>query len=62
MNTDLLNGLAGVAALINSLLLWPVIRSLKKMDSALTAITSDHAVRITTLEAVPKSKRRPKRA
>lgn len=28
---ELLNGLAGVAALVNSLLMWPTIKSLKQL-------------------------------
>lgn len=38
-----LNGLAGAAALVNGLLLWPIVRSLKASDTA-------HASRLATLE------------
>jgi len=38
-----LNGLAGVAALLNGLLLWPVVRSLKQ-------VTHAHGTRLTRLE------------
>lgn len=40
---DDLNALSGLAAIINGLLLWPVVRSLK-------AVTSNHNARITRLE------------
>jgi len=50
MDTSYLNGLAGLAALLNGLLLWPVIRSLKN-------IAQNHDTRITRLEA-PKKKAR----
>jgi hypothetical protein len=47
---DLLDGVAGLAALVNGLLLWPVVRSLKK----------EHGERITALERHPKLSPRPK--
>lgn len=48
-STDSLNNVAGIAALVNSLLLWPVIRSLK-------SLASNHDLRITRLETKPRSK------
>lgn len=40
---DVANGMAGIAALVNSLVLWPVIKSLKSIATDL-----DH--RVTKLE------------
>lgn len=50
MNSELLNGLAGLAALLNGLLLWPIIRSLKQVTKNL-----DH--RVTKLES-PRARRK----
>ena len=54
-----LDGFAGIASLINSLILWPVIRSLK-------ALSQDHGARLTALETrrlrnLKRSKARSKR-
>lgn len=38
-----LDGFAGLAALINSLLLWPIVRALKN-------VTKDHGDRLSFLE------------
>jgi hypothetical protein len=46
-----LDGFAGLAALLNSLLLWPIVRALKNL-------TSDHGKRISTLESKPKKPRK----
>lgn len=46
-----IDGVAGLAALINGLILWPLVRSLKK----------DHGERITALEAAVPAKRVPKK-
>lgn len=32
INIDWLNGVAGVAALVNSMLMWPTIRYLKRLE------------------------------
>lgn len=49
---ELLNGLAGVAALVNGLLLWPIVKSLKTSDARLDA-------RLDAVEGKqPKRKRR----
>ena len=45
-----IDGVAGLAALINGLILWPLVRSLKK----------DHGERITALEAAVPAKRAKK--
>lgn len=50
-NLDL-DGVAGFAALINSLMMWPTIKALK-------TIAEDHGKRLTSLEEAPK--RRPRR-
>ena len=50
---DDLNSLAGVAAIINGLLLWPIVRSLKQ-------VTSQHHARISRLEQTKARKRKPK--
>ena len=47
---EYLDGFAGIAALVNSLFLWPIIRALK-------SVTSDHGARLTALES-PKKRRR----
>lgn len=57
---ELLNGLAGLAALLNGLLLWPIVRTLKGTDEK-------HQARLDALEVakeVPaaKPRRRRKRA
>lgn len=46
----LLDGFAGLAALVNSLLLWPVVKTLKQV------VMENHGPRIAKLE-----KRQPKR-
>lgn len=46
-----LDGFAGLAALVNSLLLWPIVRALKN-------VTSSHHKRLTTLERVHLKKKR----
>ncbi len=51
---DDLNSLAGIAAIINGLLLWPIVRSLK-------AVTSSHHARLTKLETAKARKGRKKR-
>lgn len=45
-----LDGFAGFASLINGLILWPLVKSLKK----------DHGTRITALEAQTRSRRNKK--
>jgi hypothetical protein len=45
-----LNGLAGFAALINSLILWPIIRDLKKVVESVKSTGFDHEKRIISLE------------
>ncbi len=59
MDSDVLkylDGFAGVAALINSLILWPMYRTLKKL------VVDSHEPRITALEQrTPRPKKRPKR-
>lgn len=53
---ELLNGLAGVAALVNGLLLWPIVRALK-------TTTADHGQRLTAVEqAVTKRPKRKRKA
>ena len=52
ISPEILNGLAGLAALVNSLLMWPTVKALKR-------IAEDHGARITTLEQTPK-KRKPR--
>lgn len=47
---DTIDSLSGVAALLNGLLLWPIVRSLK-------TVTTSHASRLTKLEARPRKKR-----
>lgn len=42
-DSDMLNGLAGLAALVNSLFMWPLLKSLK-------AIAQDHGSRLERLE------------
>lgn len=57
MNLDVLNGLAGLAALVNSLLMWPTIRSLKRVLPKVV----EHEGRITKLEhgaRVPRKRKR----
>ena len=50
-----LDGFAGLAALINSLLLWPIVRALKN-------VTKDHGDRLSTLERISrKPKKKPRR-
>jgi hypothetical protein len=51
VDTQLLNGLAGLAALVNSALMWPTIKSLR-------AIVVNLDTRVTRLEAKPKRRRR----
>jgi hypothetical protein len=51
-----LDGFAGIAALVNSLLLWPIVKALKN-------VTHDHGTRLAVLEktrqpAKPKRKRK----
>lgn len=48
---DNLNAMAGIAAIINGLLLWPIVRSLK-------AVTKDHGGRIAKLERKAPRKRK----
>ncbi len=48
---DDINSLAGVAAIINGLLLWPIVRSLK-------AVTSNHHTRLTKLEVAHKGRKK----
>lgn len=49
-----LDGFAGLAALVNSLLLWPIVRALKN-------VTSTHHKRLTVLErAVIRRKKKHK--
>lgn len=48
---EALNGLAGIAALINGLLLWPIVRALK-------TTTQDHGTRLTMLERAKARKRK----
>ncbi len=50
---EYLDGFAGIAALVNSLFLWPIIRALRQ-------VTSDHGTRLSKLERPkPKRRRRP---
>jgi hypothetical protein len=63
MNADtlhLLDGFAGLAALVNSAILWPMYRTLKAM------VVDSHEPRITALEQTrarqPKRAARPKRS
>jgi hypothetical protein len=50
MLMEYLNATAGIAALINGLLLWPIVRSLK-------AVTTSHHTRLTRLEAVKRKRK-----
>lgn len=45
-----LDGIAGVAALVNSLLMWPTIRALKALEPRVQALEAAHGK--------PKPKRR----
>ena len=50
---EYLDGFAGLAALVNSLFLWPIIRALRQ-------VTTDHGQRLSALERPkPRRKRRP---
>lgn len=46
-----LDGFAGLAALINGLLLWPIVRTLKADHKDLKETHVDHGKRIARLEA-----------
>lgn len=46
-----LDGFAGLAALINGLLLWPIVRTLKADHKDLKETHVDHGKRIAKLEA-----------
>lgn len=48
-----LDGFAGLAALVNSLLLWPIVRALKN-------VTKDHGARLSNLERARLKKRKRK--
>ncbi len=50
MDPDIFNGLAGLAALVNSLLMWPTIKSIKSMCESLKANDADHSKRLEELE------------
>lgn len=50
INMDWLNGLAGIAALVNSLLMWPTIRYLKRLEP-----------RVERLEAASRAKKKARR-
>ena len=52
-----LNGLAGLAALVNSLIMWPQLRALRKLVPEVL----EHRERIARLEARPGRKRSRKR-
>ena len=49
LDESTLNGLAGLAALINSLIMWPQIRALRKLVPEVL----EHRERITRLESKP---------
>lgn len=51
MDLPKLDGFAGLAALVNSLLLWPIVRSLKDGHK-------DHHIRISVLERLRKPKKK----
>jgi hypothetical protein len=56
LDENTLNGLAGLAALVNSLIMWPQLRALAKV----IPLVKDHGERIARLEtqrARPKSRR-----
>lgn len=46
----IVNGVAGLAALVNSLILWPIVRNLKHIGES-------HDKRITRLERKPRKSR-----
>ena len=50
IDSDLINGLAGLAALINSCLMWPTIKSIKAIAASLSKSVDDHGKRIEKLE------------
>lgn len=48
MDIPTIDGMAGFAALVNSLILWPVVNSLK---AAVQYLKDDHEARLKALEA-----------
>ena len=48
MDLKSFDGFAGIAAIINGLLLWPVVRALK-------SVTQEHGTRLSALERITKT-------
>ncbi len=59
MNFEDINAIAGIAALLNSMILVPTVRSMKAAVEALKTIAQDHGVRLDRLER--KTKARPRK-
>ena len=52
---QLLNGLAGVAALVNSLLMWPTIRYLKRLEPRVERLEAVEIRRKKKARRVPRA-------